>query len=228
MTAFQRYADLLVLLWLLLVAVRYRRSRIVLTGGLIGIGGYALISLAVGEISAQTLGLEIPDSWPRTVLFAVGWLAFMLAASPLADQLASRLVKRPPTLGAFRVLQQSKANLVIGIAVAWVLGGLLEELVLRGVVLRSVASYAGTHLSEPAAVAVAVLVAAACAGVLHLYQGPRAVLIITQLSVLFGMLFVLSGYNLWAVILCHGLYDTVAFVRFAGRRSKYSRLESQA
>jgi hypothetical protein len=46
----------------------------------------------------------------------------------------------------------------------------------------------------------------------------------SQLSVLFGLLFVVSGDNLWAVILCRGLYDTVAFVRFANKSSKYSRL----
>jgi len=61
--------------------------------------------------------------------------------------------------------------------------------------------------------------------VIHLYQGPRAAFIVTQLSVLFGTLFVLAGYNLWAVILCHGLYDTIAFIRFANKQSRYSKLD---
>lgn len=72
---------------------------------------------------------------------------------------------------------------------------------------------------------VAVCTAALGAGVMHAYQGLRAVVIITQLSVLFGVLFVVSGYNLWAVILCHGLDDTIAFVRFAHKQSAYSKLE---
>ncbi len=63
---------------------------------------------------------------------------------------------------------------------------------------------------------------------MHLYQGLRAVIIVTQLSVLFGVLFVGSGYNLWAVILCHGLYDTIAFVRFANKKSNYSRLDVES
>jgi len=54
------------------------------------------------------------------------------------------------------------------------------------------------------------------------YQGLRAAIIITQLSVLF----VVSGYNLWTVILCHGLYATIAFVRFARQESRYSKLDS--
>jgi membrane protease YdiL (CAAX protease family) len=82
----------------------------------------------------------------------------------------------------------------------------------------------------PAAVAagIAVVVAAAGAGVIHLYQGLRAAVIVTQLSMLFGLLFVLSGHDLWAVILCHGLYDTIAFVRFANKTSKYSRFVDAA
>jgi membrane protease YdiL (CAAX protease family) len=58
--------------------------------------------------------------------------------------------------------------------------------------------------------------------VIHLYQGPRAAATVAQLSALFGVLFVIDGYNLWAVIFCHGLYDTIAFVRFAAKKSKYS------
>ena len=40
-----------------------------------------------------------------------------------------------------------------------------------------------------------------------------------------GILFVASGRNLWAVILCHGLYDTIAFIRFANRQSRYSHFD---
>jgi hypothetical protein len=61
--------------------------------------------------------------------------------------------------------------------------------------------------------------------VVHLYQGRRAALIITQLSVLFGTLFVIAGHDLWAVVLCHGFYDSVAFVRFARKKSKFSNLD---
>jgi membrane protease YdiL (CAAX protease family) len=64
---------------------------------------------------------------------------------------------------------------------------------------------------------------------MHSYQGPRAMLLITQLSLLLGVLFVVSGYNLWAVMLCHGLYDSIAFIKFATKKSKYSQIDqSQA
>lgn len=64
----------------------------------------------------------------------------MLAYSPLADWLATRWIDKPPTLESFRGIQQSRAKLIAGIVVAWMLGGILEELAFRGIVLKSVES----------------------------------------------------------------------------------------
>ncbi|HEV3257458.1 MAG TPA: CPBP family intramembrane glutamic endopeptidase [Gemmataceae bacterium] len=225
MLTFQQTALLLSVIWLVPVAVRFRRSIIVLVGGLVAIGLYTLAAFAYGEVTLGDLGLGIPDSWLPTIGLALAWLGLMLACSPLADWLATRWIDKPPTLESFRALQQSRAKLIAGIVVAWVLGGILEELVFRGIVLRSVESGLTAWLGGPIATPVAVCVAALGAGVIHFYQGPRAVIIITQLSILLGVLFVVSGYNLWAVMLCHGLYDTVAFVRFANKTSKYSKLD---
>jgi membrane protease YdiL (CAAX protease family) len=115
--------------------------------------------------------------------------------------------------------------LIAGIAAAWALGGIAEELIARGIVLTSLDMFLAAYVPAPLAAGIALCAAAVGAGAMHAYQGLRAVVIITQLSVLFGMLFVLSGHNLWAVILCHGLYDTIAFVRFATKHSPYSRLD---
>ena len=228
MTTFQQIALLLAAIWLALVIVRFRHSTIVLIAGLFVVGSYTLVSLAYGNVTLDELGLGIPKSWLATIGFAVVGLGVVLAYSPLADRLASRWFEKPPTLESFRAIQQSKANLFAGIVAAWLLGGILEELVARGIVLRSVESLLVPWLLKPLATGIAVCIAAVGAGVLHFYQGPRAVVIITQLSILFGVLFVVSGYNLWTVMLCHGLYDTIAFVRFANKKSKYSDLETQS
>jgi membrane protease YdiL (CAAX protease family) len=222
MTTFQLAALLLTAVWLVLVVVHFRRSTVALIAGLLVIGAYTLAALLLRQVTPTQLGLGQPGSWLITVGWAVLGLGLVLVYSPLADRLASRWFKQPPTLETFRVIQQSKAKLITGILTAWALGGILEELVARGIVLGAVASLLKDWLGGPAAAGVAVFVAALGAGALHSYQGPRAVIIITQLSILFGILFVVCGHNLWAVILCHGLYDTIAFVRFALKKSKYS------
>lgn len=167
--------------------------------------------------------ITMTPSWTLTAA-AIAWALLMLAFTPLADAIASRWIDEPPTLGVFRGLQQSRLKLAIGIVIAWVLGAFLEELVFRGLVQQWIAQNLAASLPQAAATAVAIVAAAIGAGVSHLYQGLRAAVIITQLSVLFGVLFSLSGGNLWSVFLCHGLYDTIAFIRFANRQSKYSNL----
>jgi membrane protease YdiL (CAAX protease family) len=225
MSVFQIYLMALIALWLLAVAVRFRRSTLVLAGGLIAVGLVTFAAVMAGSVSPYQLGLGPQTSIPSMLGFALAGLAAMYAYSPVADRLATRWVAKPPTLEAFRALQQSRLKLLVGIIIAWIFGGFLEELTFRGIVLPSTQALASDWLPQPAAAGVAISAAAAGAGVIHLYQGPRAVIIIVQLSALFGVLFVVSGYNLWAVILCHGLYDTIAFVRFAAGKSKYSRLD---
>jgi membrane protease YdiL (CAAX protease family) len=226
MTSFQQRALLLIAIGLLIVGVCFRRSKVVLAGGLCAVGAYTLFALFRGDVSARALGLARP--WLSSIAFAVGWLVLMLAYSPLADKIATRFVAAPPTLDAFRMLQQSRIKLLLGIVVAWILGGFLEELTLRGIVVQSLKAWLSPSLGSLMAAALAVCVAAAAAGLVHFYQGFRAVVIISQLSVLFGVLFVLSGDNLWAVILCHGMYDTIAFIRFANRKSRYANLDPGA
>ncbi len=222
MTPFQQIALLLTAIWLILVVVFFRRSTVALIVGLLVIGLYTAVALAFGWVTPAELGLGLPRSWLLTIGFALAGLVIMLAYSPLADRLASRWFAKPPTLESFRAIQQSTVKLIAGIVVAWVLGGILEELIARGIVLQSVESFLAPWLREPLAAGVAIVIAALGAGAMHLYQGPRAVVIITQLSVLFGLFFVVSGHNLWAVMLCHGLYDTIAFVRFASKKSRYA------
>lgn len=162
------------------------------------------------------------------LLGSLVWLALMLAATPLADRVATVWVAQPPNLAAFRGLQQSRAKLLLGILVAWLLGAFLEELFLRGIVLWGIETRLQAALPTGLAAPLAILSAAGLGGLLHLYQGARAALIVGQLSALFGLLFVWSGHNLWPVILCHGAYDTLAFVRFARKQSRYSRLPAES
>jgi uncharacterized protein len=199
-----------------------------LTGGMFVVSLSAMLALLENATSLRLLGLTASMPWLTTIALALGWLVLMLAYSPLADLIATRLVAAPPNLRTFRPIQQSTATLVMGIIVAWILGGFLEELIFRGIALQSIEALMMPLLPMPLAAAIAIVVAAVGAGIIHLYQRLRAAIIITQLSMLFGLLFVISGHNLWTVIICHGLYDTIAFIRFATGKSRYSKLEAEA
>lgn len=222
MTSFQQTALLLTLIWFVVVILWFQRSSLVLIGGLLGIGLYTAAALMYHLVALEELGLRAPISWLFMLELVLVWLVLMLAYSPLADRLASRVFEKPPTLEAFGAIQESTIKFMVGILTAWALGGILEELIARGIVLQSLEALLKPWIGGPLATGTAIVIAAIGAGIMHSYQGPRAIAIITQLSILFGILFVVSGYNLWSVIACHGLYDTIAFVRFARRKSRYS------
>src|SRR5262245_59126495 len=77
-------------------------------------------------------GLAPPNSWLVTSALVLAWLAVMWAYSRVAARLATLLFRKPPDLSAFCALQQSRGKLAVGIDVPWLLGGFLEELILRG------------------------------------------------------------------------------------------------
>ena len=190
------------------------------------------------KVAANRAASVIPISWWRVVVFAAAWTAIMFAYSPLARQVERQLEpdssSQDQTLWLVPTPSRSpEVKLIARYRSRWVLGGwgclcrrsddwwFQEESILKSLWRRIVVRMA--HV--PIATAVAVCIAALGAGLIHFYQGPRAMVIITQLSILFGVLFVIGGYNLWTVMLCHGLYDTIAFIRFANKKSKYSNLD---
>ncbi|MDP3212187.1 CPBP family intramembrane glutamic endopeptidase [Methylotenera sp.] len=227
MSEFQQVALALAGVWLSVVAIGMRRSTPALLIGLVGLAWLAGLAVLRGDLTLAALGLGAPSSWFTTLLMALVWTGLMFAFSPLADRIASRWFTKPPTLGAFRTLQQSKLKLAGGIVVAWFLGGFLEELVFRGIILQALEAWFAPALSPHLGSFFAIVFTAGGSAIIHLYQGPRAAFIVAQLSVLFGLFFVLTGHNLWAVMLAHGFYDTVAFIRFARGKSKYADLDAE-
>jgi len=63
MTKFQQTALLLTVAWLVAVAVRFRRSTVVLVGGLVAIGLYTLMAIAYDGVALNELGLSTANSW---------------------------------------------------------------------------------------------------------------------------------------------------------------------
>jgi membrane protease YdiL (CAAX protease family) len=57
-----------------------------------------------------------------------------------------------------------------------------------------------------------VLLATALFAFAHAYQGPTGILITGILGLVFAVLFVASGRNLWTTIIAHGVYDTGSFL----------------
>lgn len=100
------------------------------------------------------------------------------------------------------------AALVFWIAVAWLVGGICEECLFRGFLLTRVESLLG---GGRAALALAIVAQAALFGTLHLYGGTFAFMYAALFGVAHGIIYLLSGRNLWPVVVLHAVTDSVAF-----------------
>jgi membrane protease YdiL (CAAX protease family) len=58
----------------------------------------------------------------------------------------------------------------------------------------------------------ALVLSSAIFGSAHYYQGLTGIINAGTIGLLIGILYLFTGRNLWAVILCHGLVDIIFFI----------------
>ena len=99
------------------------------------------------------------------------------------------------------------------LAIAWLVGGFIEELLFRGFLINRVESLFG---NAPGSTAIAILAQAVLFGTLHLYQGAYGFVFAGTLAVLYGVAYVVLGRNLWPLIIVHGTWNSIAISRLYG------------
>ena len=165
------------------MVVRFLRSTVVLTGGLVLV---ALFTLTDDAVSLQELGLSTSVSWLKTAGLAVAWLALMLGYSPMADRFATNGLPVRRLSARFAPCRDRGANWPPASSSCGRLADFSRNWCSAESVLHSIEASASARLAAPPAIAVPVGAAAALgAGVIHLYEGPRAAIFVTQLAVLF-------------------------------------------
>ena len=89
----------------------------------------------------------------------------------------------------------------------WIFAAFGEELAYRGYLLTRAADVLGR---SNAGYGLAMIGVAVLFGFGHYYKGPAGVLDSTYSGLVLGCAYLLSGRNLWAAILAHGISDTFA------------------
>ena len=176
--------------------------------------GWASLRLRDGGWKAA--GLARPKSWWKTLVLAIGAAAVL--------QIGSELVIGP-LARRFWPIPQHVSHVVESVAlgwkqalttlfIVWAFAAFGEELSYRGYLLTRAAGVFGR---SRAAYVIAMILVALLFGFGHYYKGPAGVLDSTYSGLVLGSAFLLSGRNLWAPILAHGISDTFAlFVIFMG------------
>jgi membrane protease YdiL (CAAX protease family) len=174
-------------------------------------------SLWVRGFGWADVGLRGPESVPRMLLQASAAALLILVAVRFAIVPGAEwLAGVPVDLAALGGSSDTRA-FRIWLVQAWTLAAFGEEMVFRGYLIRRLLELAG---ESPAGRAAAVVVSSTLFGLAHAYQGWAGVIATGTIGALLSCLYLMTRRNLWPVIICHGLVDTVALsLIYAGRRS---------
>ena len=166
--------------------------------------GWGLIRLR-GERLAD-IGLKKPASWLQTIVLGIVMAAIIFVAIYFSEKAGFRR-----DLSKFQAVQGNLELTIYGVCYAFIGAGLYEEFMFRGFLMQGLAMCFGA--SRGAWVA-ACIIQGAFFGAAHAYQNPLGIAITGTLGVLLGIIVLISGRNLWLVIIGHGLYDASRFVLF--------------
>lgn len=174
------------------------------------------ISLRLCDGGWRAAGLTRPCSWWKTVALALAAaVALQVGSELVVGPLASRIW--PGQQHVSHVLTSAALgwqHALITLLIIWTFAAFGEELAYRGYLLTRAADVCG---GSRGSYFFGMILVAVLFGFGHYYKGPAGVLDSTYSGLVLGGVFLLSGRNLWAPILAHGISDTFAlFVVFMG------------
>ena len=164
------------------------------------------IARARGE-SLSAFGLARPRRiWLAVVLGLIFVAVGLFALQPLKDLLREAVNAPPADISFFEHIHGNLAAYLMWLVAAWVAAGFSEEFIFRGYLLNRIAAIGrGSVLAW----GFAIIVQAIVFGLGHLYAGPGVALTVGFGALFSGVYFLIAGRNLWALILAHGIWDSL-------------------
>ena len=168
-----------------------------------------LASARVRQGRWTALGLDKPSSWRRTLIIAFVAVVLRLVLGEISDTITAHFW--PPSsapAGASAI----KGNLLEAgkwLVIVWTFAAFGEEIAYRGYIINRGAEALG---ASRAAYVMAMCASAVLFGYGHYYKGPSGIIDDTIAGLILGGAYLVSGRNLWAPIIAHGLIDTIGIV----------------
>lgn len=158
----------------------------------------------------ETIGLVQPDSWLRVIGLSVLFgLLIALASTVIIEPLSDRWTGVEHDLSALGEIKGNLRNTLTWITAAWVMAATIEEIIFRGYMMREIADLFGISFT---AVILNILGTSIVFGLAHWYQGKAGALSTGIVGSLLGVLFVWNDFQLWLLILTHGMIDTIGLL----------------
>ncbi len=179
-------------------------------GVLVGFGIVFVYVLLSGERRQKlhSIGFRRVANWKKlfgtSVILGMGIeFSFQIVFNPVIETITASKID----LSGFESLRGNLPNYLIWILFGWVIGGFIEEILFRGFLIPRISQFFRNALLGNWT---AILLTSGIFGFSHLYQGWAGVISTGWIAILFGIIFIRSGGNLWTTILTHG------FVNFTG------------
>ncbi|MFA5873647.1 MAG: type II CAAX endopeptidase family protein [Anaerolineales bacterium] len=171
-----------------------------------------ILGVAVGfdKLKLSDIGFSAPKSWLATILWSLGLGVVIAFVSTLViEPAAEKMAGQPHDLSILEKMRGNWKQLLLMLAVAWILASFLEESIFRGFLMSALGSLIG---KSGVFASIGLLISAVVFGLAHWYQGKSAAISTAIIGLLLGDIFIWSGYNLWMPILTHGVIDTLGLI----------------
>jgi membrane protease YdiL (CAAX protease family) len=154
-----------------------------------------------------SLGLRMPSNVVVAVIGAIVLYAVNWALTRWAVPMIAEIFQPRPQPSFLAPMRGNPAALLLWLAIGWIVGGFMEELLFRGFLLTRVSQlFADARVG----LAIGVVAQAILFGLLHFYGGGFALIFATVLALASGVFYLLLGRNLWPLIAVHGAWNSVA------------------
>jgi len=201
-------------LWLSIVSVSLISLILIVTSlrKVPGIGIFFAIAVVIATLwithnKPSLLGFTPCTNWGNTILTALVCSAVIyLFTTLLLEPLLQRWTKKPLDYTVFSKAQGNWRQLILLLLVSWFLAAVLEETIFRGFLITEISSWFHSNLLG---IVLSILIGSVIFGLAHTYQGKSGVYSTGMVGAILAVIFVLGGYNLWLVIITHGLIDTL-------------------
>lgn len=155
----------------------------------------------------RDLGLRRPGNLASALLGTVVLFTLVYLASTRLVPVLAGLFSATPGPVFLGYIRGNTVAFVGWIAIAWSVGGFAEELLFRGFLIdRASAAFGSGWLAGAGAVSLQ----AALFGLMHLHQGSLGLVFSATMAVIYGVVYLSCGRNLWPLILVHGAWNSVA------------------
>lgn len=169
--------------------------------------------------SFAAIGLGLPASWPAVILGGLGLgAALSLFSMIFVEPLIERITKIPHDVSAVEGVRGNWKSLLGWLAMVWIVVALIEEGLYRGFLMTEMVRVIGTGVLG---LIITLVVSSVVFGLSHSYQGRSGTWSTGIIGGLLGLIFILSGFNLWLAIFTHGFIDTISLILMYFKADKW-------